>query len=117
MLLNVLEIRRRDILIEFLGYKLHGWDSNPTGARFYSSPQHPDLHWGLSNLLFIGYGGNFPRVKQPEYEANNSPPSSADVKNSEGVPPLPPYVFMAQCLINYTHGQPYLPTLMPYPIC
>jgi hypothetical protein len=37
LLLNVLEIRRRHILIEFMGYKPHGCDSNPTGARFYST--------------------------------------------------------------------------------
>jgi ABC-type protease/lipase transport system fused ATPase/permease subunit len=44
LLLNVLEIKRRHMLVEFLGYKLHGQNSNPTRAIFYSSPQHPDLH-------------------------------------------------------------------------
>jgi len=39
--------------------------------------------------------GSFPAVKQPECEADHSPPSSAEVKNVGSYSSTPPYVFMA----------------------
>jgi hypothetical protein len=37
----------------------------------------------------VGTRGSFPWVKQPEREADHSPPSSAEVKNDGAIPPLP----------------------------
>jgi hypothetical protein len=39
-------------------------------------------------------------VKQPDREADHSFPSSAEVKINGVMPPLPPYVFTAYCLID-----------------
>jgi hypothetical protein len=41
-----------------------------------------------------------PGVKRTGREADHSPPSSVDVKDSAAMSPLPPYVFMARCSIN-----------------
>jgi hypothetical protein len=48
----------------------------------------------------MGNGDEFPEAKRQGREADHSPPSSVEVKDGGGVPPLPPYVSMAQCLIN-----------------
>jgi hypothetical protein len=45
-----------------------------------------------------------PGVKQPEREADHSPPSSAEVKNHGAIPPLP-HTSPWQCLINQAQGQ------------
>jgi hypothetical protein len=46
------------------------WDSNPSrGERLASSPKHPDWLQGSPSLLFSGYKGLFPVVKQLGYEA------------------------------------------------
>jgi len=42
-----------------------------------------------------------PKVKLPAREANNSPPSRAEVKNEWNYTSTPQYVFMAWCLIKY----------------
>jgi hypothetical protein len=42
-------------------------------------------------------------VKRPGREADHSPSSSAEVKNSGAMPPLNQHVFMARSLINSTH--------------
>jgi hypothetical protein len=39
--------------------------------------------------------GLSPGVKKPGHEADNSPPSSAEVKNGGAIPPSLPYLFMA----------------------
>jgi hypothetical protein len=36
----------------------------------------------------VGTGGSFPGVKREKYEADSSPPSSAEVKNGGAVPPF-----------------------------
>jgi hypothetical protein len=38
-------------------------------------------------------------IKRPKREADNSPPSSAEVKNAWSYTSIPPYVFMAWCLV------------------
>jgi hypothetical protein len=37
-----------------MGYRMDGLDLNPSSARFFSSPQHPDQLWGPPSLLFNG---------------------------------------------------------------
>jgi hypothetical protein len=41
------------------------------------------------------------RVKRPEREADHSPQSSAEVKNTWSYISTPPYVFMAWCLVKH----------------
>jgi hypothetical protein len=42
-----------------------------------------------------------PGVNWPNREADHSPPSSAEVKNAWSYTSAPPYVFMAQCLVEH----------------
>jgi hypothetical protein len=42
--------------------------------------KHSERLWGPRILLPKGYQGSFPGVKQPRYEANCSPPFSAEVR-------------------------------------
>jgi hypothetical protein len=46
-------------------------------------------------------------VKRPEREADNSPPSGAEVKNAWSYTSTPQYVFMAWCSVK-AQGQLYL---------
>jgi hypothetical protein len=50
-------------------------------------------------------GALSPRVKRPGLEADHSPPTSVEVKNTWLYTSTPPYVFMAQYLISYAQGQ------------
>jgi hypothetical protein len=42
-----------------MGYRLDDLGLIPIGARFFSSPQHPDSLWGPPNLLSIEHEGHF----------------------------------------------------------
>jgi hypothetical protein len=48
----------------------------PAGARFLLSPCRPDRFWGLPSLLWE------PGVKWPGCDADHSPPTSVEVKNT-----------------------------------
>jgi hypothetical protein len=37
----------------------------------------------------MGTGGDFPGVERPRSEADHSPPSNAEIKNDEAIPPIP----------------------------
>ena len=50
----------------------------------------PDRLWGLTSLLFHGFRGSFPGVKRPGFEADNSLPSTAEVKSGWGYTSTPP---------------------------
>jgi hypothetical protein len=71
---------------------MDGRGSIPCGSkRVFSAPQRQDGLWGQHSLLSNGYGGLFfSGVKGPVCEADHSPPSSAEVKNGEAIPPHPP---------------------------
>jgi len=43
----------------------------------------------------MGTEGLFPEAKWAGREADQSPPSSVDVKTSGAIPPLPQYIFVA----------------------
>jgi hypothetical protein len=58
----------------------------PAGASFFSSPKRPDQLRVPPSLLSKGYLS--PRVKRQRHEADQSPPSSAEVENDEAIPPL-----------------------------
>jgi hypothetical protein len=48
----------------------------------------------------MGTGELSPGVKRPRREADHSPPSNVEVKNSGAIPQLPPHIFMAWRLID-----------------
>jgi hypothetical protein len=43
----------------------------------------------------------YPRVKLPGREGDQSPPSDAKVRKTWTYTSIPPYVFMAQCLVKH----------------
>jgi hypothetical protein len=53
----------------------------------------PPIQW-VPGILSLG-------VKRPECEADDSPPSSAEVKNAWSYNSSPQYVFMAWCLVKH----------------
>jgi hypothetical protein len=67
------------------GYGLDGWGSIPgRGKRLFSMVSRPAL-WPTQNTGdFL-----FPQVKQPSHKSDHSLSSSAKVKNSGAMPPLP----------------------------
>jgi hypothetical protein len=69
------------IIIETSIYRFT-WRRFPEGARLFSTPHRPDWNWGL---IPSGYR----RDKVPGRETHHSPPSSAEVKNSGTIHPLP----------------------------
>jgi hypothetical protein len=84
--------RRRDSSFYIMmGYRLDCWSLIPgKGKVFFSSPQCPDLFWGLPSLLFSRVQGAFSlQIKLPECEVGHSHPSSEEVKNDGAIPPLP----------------------------
>jgi hypothetical protein len=71
-------------------YGLDGWGSNPgrgkiipfsTLSRLVLQPTQPTIQW-VPGVISLG-------VKQLGCEAVQSPPSSAEVKNSGAIPPFP----------------------------
>jgi hypothetical protein len=58
----------------------------PVGSRISSSPCRPDRLWGQPSLLSNGYQGLLPpEVKRPGREADQSLPTSAEVKKNMDV--------------------------------
>jgi hypothetical protein len=53
-----------------------------TEATDFLFPRRPNWLWAPPRALYPG-------VNSPEREANHSPPSSVEVKNSGALPPLP----------------------------
>jgi hypothetical protein len=55
-------------------------------------------------------------VKRPEGEADHPPASSVEDKNGGAIPPIPPQVFMALCLIMHRVNFTFLLLFIPnYP--
>jgi hypothetical protein len=78
------------------GYGPRGRSSSPGGGRIFLLsmsfrpvlvPTQPPIHWVPGSL--------FPGVKRPRREADHSPPTSAEVKNTWIYKSAPPYVSMA----------------------
>jgi hypothetical protein len=63
-------------------------------ARFFSSVHHPDQLWGTPSLLSNGYLGLSLGVKLLGYEADHSPTTTADVKNTWIYTSTSSYIFM-----------------------
>jgi hypothetical protein len=64
-----------------------------TSSRPTLGPTRLSIQWAPGALS--------PGVKRPGCEAGHSPPSSAEVKKMWIYTSTPPYVFMAQCLIQF----------------
>jgi hypothetical protein len=81
------------------GYKLDNrWpDFESRGERFFCSSRRPDRFWGPASFLSNGYWGFFffPGVKRPEYQADYSSHTSAEVKNTWIYISIFPYAFIA----------------------
>jgi hypothetical protein len=73
------------------------FDSRQGQGLFFSSPSRPDRLWGPPMVLMALSLG----VKRPGREVDHSPPCNAEVKNSWSYTPIPPYVFVAWCLIKH----------------
>jgi hypothetical protein len=68
----------------------------PVGTRIFTSPYHPDRLWGPPEFLSNAYrGAPFPGVKRHGREADNSPPTSAEVKKNWIDTSTPSYAFIA----------------------
>jgi hypothetical protein len=79
-----------------------------TASRTALGPTQPPIQWvRVPGALSLG-------VKRPRSEADQSPPSSAEVKNAWSYNSTPQYVFMEWCLVkhrdNFTFTLPYIPT-------
>jgi hypothetical protein len=75
----------------------HGLDGGvgvrvPVGSKTLS--RRPDRFWGATSLS-NGYRGLSPGVKRQGSEADYSPPTSVEVRNTWIYTSTPPYVFMA----------------------
>jgi hypothetical protein len=57
----------------------------------------------------MGTRDSFLGVKRPGREADQSPPSSAEVKNARGYTSTPQHVFMAWCLVKHRDNFTFYP--------
>jgi hypothetical protein len=69
---------------------MEGWSSIlGSGKRFFFAPQRPDRLWVPFSFIANGYPGAISKgVKRLGREADDSPPSSSEVKNDRAIPPL-----------------------------
>jgi hypothetical protein len=72
-------------------------------SRTALGPTQPTIQW-VPGAISLG-------VKRPGREADNSPPSSAEVKMRGAIPPLPKYAFMAWCLVKHRDNFTFLQAL------
>jgi hypothetical protein len=63
-----------------------------TASKTALGPTQPPIQW-VPAALSLG-------LKRPGREADHSPPSSSEVKNTGSYTPLPQYVFMACCSVK-----------------
>jgi hypothetical protein len=107
------------IKVHLTGYGLNGRGVGvrvPVGSRIFSS-RRPDRLWSPPNFLSDGYLGTpLSDVNRLGREAHHSPPTSAEVKKRWICTSIPPYVFMAWCLISGAQRQFYL-TIEDAPCC
>jgi hypothetical protein len=64
-----------------------------TVSRTALGPTQPPTQWVPGALSL--------EIKRPVREADHSPQSSAEVNNAWSYTSIPPYVFMAWCLVKY----------------
>jgi len=71
------------------------------GLRFLSSLQQSDWLWDLLASYPKVNGDSFPEVKWLGHEADQSPPSNAEIKDLWSYTSTLPYFFMVWCLTKY----------------
>jgi hypothetical protein len=70
------------------GYRLDGRVLIPGRGKTFAT-RRTDRLWGPHSLCPVGTGGSFPWVKGAGPVADQSSPSSAEVKNDGDISPLP----------------------------
>jgi hypothetical protein len=71
------------------------------GWEFFCSPPGPDGLWTHPASYPMGIGGSYTGLKRPGSEADHSPPSRAEVKNTWSYNSTPPYTFTEWCLVKH----------------
>jgi hypothetical protein len=69
--------------------------SSPGRGKIFSLPNVVQTGSGVHPTYLMSTGGSFSEVKQPRREANHSPQTSSEVKNTWIYTATPKYVFMA----------------------
>jgi hypothetical protein len=95
--------RKNNIQIYFRGFPQPFQTNSVSG---------PTLAFNQPTIQWV-WGALSPRVNRPRREADQSPPSSAEVKKGGAMLSLPPYVFMACDNFSFTTS---LHTLIHYPL-
>jgi hypothetical protein len=92
---------------------LRGWSLSPGRIKnfLFSMLSRPALGFTQPPTKWVP-GALSLGSKRPGHEADHSPSASAEVKKMWIYTSIPPYTFMAQCLISLSHGQLYLFTTM-----
>jgi hypothetical protein len=86
----VVVVVSRDISVGIVtGYELDERVSIPAGAREFAVFHSVQTGCHPPSFLYSMYGGSFPGLKRLGSDADHSHPSSVDVKNGRGIPPLP----------------------------
>jgi hypothetical protein len=67
-----------------------------TASRTALGPTQPPIQW-VPGALYLA-------VRRPGREADHSPPSCAEVENAWSYTSIPPYVFMAWCLVKHRNN-------------
>jgi hypothetical protein len=89
-------------LVEWLRYGLNDRCSIPCRGNYgiFFSPPRSDQLYCPPSLISNGYWGLFSGIKRPKHEADNSHPSTVEVKNAWSYNSIPPYVFMKWSIIK-----------------
>jgi len=74
-------------------------------------PGRGSMFFSLRHRAQTGSGAQPPSlgIKQPEREADHSPPYSAEVQNAWSCTSTPQFVFMAWCLVRHRENFTFLP--------
>jgi hypothetical protein len=62
------------------GWTVRDYNSGRSKRRYFLH-NRPDRIWGRISFLFGRYQDSFPQTERPGCEVDNSPPSSAEIKN------------------------------------
>jgi hypothetical protein len=71
------------------------WVQSAVRSRIFSTQRRSNRVWGTPSSYTQGTGLFPPGVKRPGRETDDSPPTSAEVKETCIYTHIPPYVFMA----------------------
>jgi hypothetical protein len=89
---------RRNLLTAGFKVELPGWSPRDLHYIEIESADFIDTFASLASDP-MDTGGDFPVAKRPGREADHSPPSSVEVKNSGPIPPLP-HICLHEIVLN-----------------